>query len=264
MAVIRPTVLNINKPIGWTSRDVLNKLQSIYKFNKFGHAGTLDPLASGVLLVLVGEECKKQEYYMSQSKSYSTRIIFDVFSDTNDLEGPITATCGELTVKSDKFKIKIKEHLNSLIGRFEQQVPYFSAVKINGKELYKSAREGNLIDTLPVKQVELKKFTINNFNFTGSSKTTVPQEHLKKLDMFSDNIETLYKKRLDFYSSNFSYVDLTLDVSKGFYVRSLARDIGKHLGTNALMASLVRSKVGTFNVKDSKDLDYFLQAPDLL
>lgn len=272
MAVIRPTSININKPLGWTSRDVLNKLQSIYKYSKFGHAGTLDPLATGVLIVLVGDECKKQDYYMGQDKTYETRIIFGIKSPTDDLEGPIT-TDTELKINNEELTNKVEAYLKSHVGEFEQAVPYFSAVKINGKEMYKSARNGEPVDTLPVKKVVLNKFSIflakqgsaslRNFQFSKDTKE-IPEDYSKPLNLRSDSIEKDYENRLDYYSNNFPYIDLQLDVSKGFYVRSLARDLGDLLGTCAVMASLVRTRIGTFKIQDSKQLKDFENAPDLV
>lgn len=262
MAVIRPTSININKPIGWTSRDVLNKLQSIYSYSKFGHAGTLDPLATGVLLVLVGDECKKQDYYMGQDKTYKTRIIFGIKSPTDDLEGPIISNT-ELKITSEKFKNNVEEYLKSHVGEFEQAVPYFSAVKINGKEMYKSARSEEPVDSLPVKDVKLNSYHILNYNFQPIT-SKASKANSQKLDLRSDNIEKDYQNRLDYYSNNFPYIDLELDVSKGFYVRSLARDLGELLETNAVMASLVRTRVGTFKIEDSKTLKDFESAPDLV
>lgn len=275
MAVIRPTVLNINKPIGWTSRDVLNKLQSIYNYSKFGHAGTLDPLATGVLIVLVGDECKKQDYYMGQDKTYETRIVFGISSPTNDLEGPII-TGAELKISNEQLIIKIKKYLNDQIGEFEQAVPYFSAVKINGKEMYKSARNQELIDNLPVKKVCLNKFTIftakvdyaalrkSRFSNKPKNLVHIPESFTKPLELRSNTIEKDYKSRLKYYSKNFPFIDLVLDVSKGFYVRSLARDLGEILGTSAVMASLTRTRVGTIKIANSKTLKDFESAPDLV
>lgn len=271
MAVIRPTSLNINKPIGWTSRDVLNKLQSIYNYSKFGHAGTLDPLATGVLIVLVGDECKKQDYYMGQDKTYETRIVFGIKSPTDDLEGPITADVG-LKINNEQLTNKVEEYLKNHVGEFEQAVPYFSAVKISGKEMYKSARSEEPVDSLPVKEVKLNSYQVltfpdklghSNFQFSKYTKE-IPEDYSKPLNLRSDTIEKDYEDRLKFYSENFPYTDLQLDVSKGFYVRSLARDLGELLGTSAVMASLVRTRVGTFKVENSKTLKDFEAAPDLV
>lgn len=269
MAVIRSTSLNINKPIGWTSRDVLNKLQSIYNYRKFGHAGTLDPLATGVLIVLVGDECKKQDYYMGQDKTYKTRIVFGISSPTDDLEGPITPGA-KLKINNEQLIVKVKKYLNDYIGKFKQAVPYFSAVKINGKEMYKSARNQELIDSLPVKEVCLNKFTILPKKHNPAtlkkfkSPTPIKESFARPLDLRSGTIEKDYESRLKYYSENFPFIDLVLDVSKGFYVRSLARDLGKFLGTSAVMASLTRTRVGTIKIVNSKTLKEFESAPDLV
>jgi len=255
MPIIRPCILNINKPIGWTSRDILNKLQSLYGLKKFGHAGTLDPLASGVLIVLASDMTKKQDYFMTLEKVYKTRIYFGIDSPTKDLEGPFT-------LDKNMFKLSIYEqqvtlYLESLIGVHEQMVPFYSAVKVNGKELYKHARTGADAPSLPIKEVELKKFIINDAHL--AIKDAVPKDITEML-----NTETDYAKKLELINKNFPFVELTLTTSKGFYVRALARDMGAKFGTKAVMGSLIRESVGDYKVGDSLDISYFEDTPDLV
>lgn len=272
MAIIRPSILNINKPVGLTSRDVLNRLQRIYNYNHFGHAGTLDPLASGVLIVLVSEATKKQDYFMLLKKTYKTRIFFGVTSPTYDLEGPYTIN-PNLEIFETELKTKVEEYLNSILGKFNQVVPIYSSKKLNGKELYTYARKGKDVGELPAKEVELKSFKIDLLKIDSLAKESSLREALKKDFSFSLNVHNIdanttlseeYKKRFEFFSSNFPFVDITLKTGKGFYVRSLANDLGNFLGCGALMGSLERSAIGDYKIEDSKKLEDFELAPDLI
>ena len=266
MTVIKSCVLNINKPLGWTSRDVLNKLQKIYGYHRFGHAGTLDPLASGVMLVLVSDETKKQSYYMKLEKDYKCRIFFGVCSPTLDLEGPFEFVSSPF-IKDSSLRQKVEEFLEKHKGLHEQTVPFFSAAKVGGKELYKHARTGNVLIDLPVKKVELKKYSVLDFVLNVSSNFDLIKNELKNekgLLPKDKEIAEKYYKRLDFFNKNFSYVDLQVSVGSGYYVRSLARDLGEYLETKAILGSLVRSRVGDFRLEDSKSIDSFEDKPDLI
>lgn len=255
MPIIRPCILNINKPLGWTSRDVLNKLQGLYNFKKFGHAGTLDPLATGVLIVLAADMTKKQDYFMGLDKIYRTKIFFGLNSPTNDLEGPFDIDENFENIELSEEEIAM--YLESILGVVEQKVPFYSAVKVDGKELYKHARTGQDIKKLPVKEVELKTFSILNSQFSKTEE--VPKNIVEKL-----NEEKEYSNKLKLIEKYFPSIELTLTTGKGFYVRSLARDLGKTFKTKAVMGSLIRQAVGEYKVEDAKDLSYFEDAPDLV
>lgn len=263
MPIVRPVVLNINKPLGWTSRDVLNKLQSLYSFKHFGHAGTLDPLATGVLIVLVSNATKNQDYYLAKNKQYKTRIFLGATSHTCDLEGPFTLQkpVTALYKNKEELQTKINEYLQNHIGLFSQTVPYFSSTKVNGKELYAYARSGQKVNNLPIKDVELLSYAIDSVNYNTKASDPLPSN---PLNIRSKQIVEDYNNLLTYFSNNFSYVDLTLTTGKGFYVRSLALDIGDYLGVGGIMGSLVRSKLGDFSVEDARSMDYFNTLPDLI
>lgn len=202
-------VLLIDKPIGWSSHDIVAKVRSQLKSfgvikPKVGHAGTLDPLASGLLIVLVGRECKNQDKYMKLDKTYKVELKLGESSTTDDAEGELT----KISVKqpeADSLKIVI----NSFIGNIEQTPPIYSAIKVDGKRAYKLAREGK---TPELKSRTIKIYSINNL---------------------------LYK-----YPS----VNFITEVSSGTYIRSLVRDIGNKLGTGAYMTSLKRLSIGEFHL----------------
>lgn len=201
----------INKPTNMTSRDVVNVLCKKLNTKSIGHIGTLDPLATGVLVCLIGKYTKLTNIMMNHDKEYIASFKLGVLTDTLDITGSI--------INEEPYQLdesKIKEVLNSFIGTYNQEVPIYSAVKINGKKLYEYARNNE--------QVKLPKREVTIYS----------------LDLLSieDNIITIKTK-----------------VSKGTYMRSLIRDIGLKLNTNATMTALNRTKLGNFNIDDANNLD---------
>lgn len=219
-------IINVYKPKGWTSNDVVQKIKRVCGFKKVGHAGTLDPLAEGVLLVLTDEDTKKQNYFMNLKKEYFVELALGVVSDSHDLGTPV-----KLANIEKAFKISLNELnlvLRKYLGSFEQKVPAFSAVQKDGVRLYKLARSQKALD-LPSKKVELFSYEIVNF---GS--TTI-------VGGFSCPV-----------------AKIKIECSKGFYVRSLVRDIGNDLGCGAVVVRLIRTKVGNNTVDRSVSLEKFL------
>lgn len=133
-------ILNVYKPTGWTSFDVVAKARGILKERKIGHAGTLDPLAEGVLILLTGNDTKKQQEIMKQRKQYKAKIAFGAFSTTFDLE----QTPRVFPLDRKNLEERVKQALPSFIGEIEQTIPPFSAKKVAGKRMYETARKGNI------------------------------------------------------------------------------------------------------------------------
>ena len=201
----------INKPTNMTSRDVVNILCKKLQTKSIGHIGTLDPIATGVLVCLIGKYTKLTNILMNHDKEYIASFKLGLLTDTLDITGKI--------LKEDSYNINkeiVERVLNSFIGTYNQEVPIYSAVKINGKKLYEYARQNEQID-LPKREVIIYS-----------------------LDLLSieDGIITIKTK-----------------VSKGTYIRSLIRDIGIKLETNATMTSLKRTKLGNFNLEDAYSLE---------
>lgn len=207
-------VLLINKEEGLTSRDVVNKVCHLFSTKKVGHTGTLDPLAKGVLVVTVGKYTKLNQDLTSTYKEYVATMKLGIKTDTLDITGTILK---EEDVHIDENKII--EVINSFKGVYEQEVPIYSSVKVNGKKLYEYARNNEKID-LPKREVDIKNIEVLDIN---------------------DNIITF--KTL---------------VSKGTYIRSLIRDIGVSLNTCATMTDLIRTKQGRFNIEDTYTIDEVL------
>lgn len=209
-------ILVINKPYGYTSRDIVNIVSKKFNTKKIGHTGTLDPIATGVLVLPIGNALKIAELLTSETKSYIARVILGYETDMLDVTGT--------EIKRNKpscSKEQIEDVLKSFIGKSNQQVPIYSAVKVDGKKLYEYARQGIEI-TPPTKEIEI-------YNL----------ELISDIDYLEDTIEFTMK----------------CEVSKGTYIRSLIRDIAYKLGTYGTMKELTRTGQGIFSLDDSYTLD---------
>ncbi|TDI94367.1 MAG: tRNA pseudouridine(55) synthase TruB [Caldithrix sp.] len=152
-------ILNINKPVGWTSFDVVKKIRGQLKIKKVGHAGTLDPFATGVLLVCTGRATKKVEELMNLKKEYIARIEFGKNTDSYDLTGTVLSEKDASNVTLDR----ICQHIEKFKGDVEQIPPMYSAVKVNGERLYKVARRGEVVERKP-RKVTIYQMDILDFN----------------------------------------------------------------------------------------------------
>ena len=209
-------VLIVNKPKGLTSRDVVNIICKKFNTKKVGHTGTLDPIAEGVLVIPIGRALKISELLTSEKKEYIAKVILGYETDMLDITGKeIKRNIPSCT------KEEIIEVLNSFIGKYNQQVPMYSAVKVGGKKLYEYAREGTEV-TPPSKKVEIFS-----------------------LELISDII----------YMEETIEFSIKCEVSKGTYIRSLIRDIAYKLNTYATMKELIRTKQGPFSLEESYTLE---------
>ena len=209
-------ILIIDKPKGITSRDVVNNVVKRFNTKKVGHTGTLDPIATGVLVVCVGSATKLVDELTSHDKEYIASVELGALTDTLDNTGKILNE-----EKCIKTKEEIIDALNSFKGKYMQEVPIYSAVKINGKKLYEYARE-NIDIELPKREVKISN-----------------------IELVSD-IE---------YKDDKTYFSFKCSVSKGTYIRSLIRDIAHKLNTVGIMTDLRRIRQGKFDIKDSVTID---------
>jgi len=206
-------ILLIDKPKGITSRDVVNQSCKLLKTKKVGHTGTLDPIATGVLVLCVGKYTKLVDLITNYEKEYISTAKLGIETDTLDITGNV--------IREEKIvmnKSQILRVLNSFKGKYMQEVPNYSAVKINGKKLYEYARNNEEIE-LPKREVEIKNIELLEYN--------------------EDNSEIKFK----------------VLVSKGTYIRSLIRDIGIKLNVPITMSELRRTKQGKFNIEDCFKID---------
>lgn len=210
-------ILIINKDKNMTSRDVVNVCCDKLKTRHIGHTGTLDPIATGVLVLGVNDGCKIIELLISNIKTYKAEVIVGVETDTLDVTGEVIKT-----YNVDRLDNKlVKEVLNSFIGKYMQEVPKYSAIHVNGKRLHEYARN-NIDVVLPKREVEILA-----------------------LDYLND-----LKKENGYYT--FSFI---VTVSKGTYIRSLIRDIGVKLGYPCTMKNLDRIRQGIFSLDQAISLD---------
>ena len=209
-------ILIINKDLGYTSRDVVNIVSKELGTKKVGHTGTLDPMASGVLVLCIGNALKLCEILTNHDKEYIAGVTLGIETDTLDMEGTILST-----ENVDIDKDKIIEVVDSFKGSYLQEVPKYSAVKVNGKKLYEYARK-NIDVKLPSKIV-----------------------NISEIEIIDDVV----------YEDGKIYFKIKTTVSKGTYIRSLVRDIGAKLGVPAVMNSLIRTRLGDFNIKEAYSLE---------
>ncbi len=210
----------INKPKDITSRDVVNKISKIYGTKKVGHSGTLDPLATGVLVITLNRYTKLNEILASKEKEYIAEVTLGIKTDTLDITGKILEEKEEKIDKESLLKV-----LKSFEKTYDQKVPLYSAVKIDGKKLYEYARKGEKVD-VPTKTVTIKKIEL-----------------------------------LEFKENKFTFKAL---VTKGTYIRSLINDILKELNVIGTMSNLQRTKQGIFKIEDCLNLEEITKDTKLL
>lgn len=225
-------ILNVYKPKGWTSFDVVAKLKGILKTKKVGHAGTLDPLAEGVLIVLTDNDTKKQAEIMSQKKEYVAEVSFGVTSPTYDLEFPVSTTdLPHKDVNLDFLKQNLPCALAGFEGEQDQKAPAFSAKKVNGTPLYKKARANTVVNSeIPVKRIHI--YNINIQAYSLKEVITVTGKYVK--------VPT---------------ATIFVQCSSGTYIRSLAHDLGEKLECGGVMSSLIRTRVGEYDISQSKKIE---------
>ncbi|MCX6190162.1 MAG: tRNA pseudouridine(55) synthase TruB [Bacteroidetes bacterium] len=224
-------VLLIDKPIGWTSFDVVNKIRNAIRnflreqetpgHNnsgkiKVGHAGTLDPLATGLLIVCTGKFTKRIDEFMAQEKEYTGEFTFGASTPTYDAEMPADATfaCDNLSEE------KIIKATESFVGTIQQIPPMYSAIKQEGKKLYELARKGVSVELKP-REVFVKEFELSNFE--------LPK------------------------------VNFRIVCSKGTYIRSIAHDLGKAVDNGAYLSSLRRTRIGDHKIEDALQVMEFVE-----
>ena len=204
-------VFLIDKPFEWTSFDVVRKVRNALKIKKVGHAGTLDPLATGLLIVCAGKMTKQIDSFMGQEKEYTGTFVIGATTDSFDLEQPIfpVADPGHITLEN------VKEAVAELTGDILQVPPMHSAIKVDGKRVYESARKGKVVKMDP------RPVTVSQFEITK----------------FENPV-----------------VEFRIVCSKGTYIRSLARDLGEKLKVGAYMSSLCRTRIGNFKLSEAHEL----------
>lgn len=211
-------ILNIYKPSGMTSHDVIYKLRKILGIKKLGHTGTLDPLATGVLPICIGKATRVCEYLDADFKKYRCTMVLGIETDTQDVTGEILRTADTSDIRPED----VYKAFEGFRGWIDQKPPMYSAVRVKGRRLYEYARAGE--------EVEVKT---------------------RKIFIRSLEIEAI-----DFaHDSNSKKVTFTVECSKGTYIRTICQDAGAALGCGASLESLERLASGRFTVEDAVTLD---------
>ena len=208
-------VLIVNKPAGWTSHDVVAKARGILRTKKIGHSGTLDPPATGVLLLCVGRATRISDYLAAGEKEYLARAVFGEATDTQDAEGKVVSEADA----SGLTKEALESALSEFRGKIKQIPPMVSAVHHEGRRLYELARKNQVVEREP------------------------------------RDVEVYELELLDFQPGERAKATLRAVTSKGTYVRTICHDLGERLGIGAHLAELIRLRVGRFRVKDAIALE---------
>lgn len=209
-------ILLIDKPAGITSFGVVGRVrwvlsQKIGKKIKVGHTGTLDPFATGLMILVVGEYCKRAGEFSKLDKSYEATLVLGKTSSTGDPEGEIT----EVSDRRPSLQ-ELEDTVQQFKGEIIQTPPIYSAIKIGGQRAYKLAREGKKVE-MPTRTVKIYDIKVTDYAYPN--------------------------------------VNIVCDVGSGTYIRTLGEDIGKMLGVGAYTTALRRTKVGSYSIENSQNLD---------
>lgn len=222
-----------------------------YKDEKMTYAGRLDPLAEGLLLVLVGEECKNKEKYLVLDKEYELDILLGFSTDTYDILGKVTEVFNKtfvIPVKTD-----IQNIMNSFVGKFFQKYPLYSSKTLNGKHLFEYAKEGSLdSEEIPEKEVEIKKIEI--LDYKKIEKTDFERKIEDSIlsvsgDFRQDDILKSWKESLVASSlDEYGIISIKVVCTSGTYMRSLANSFGLKIKIPSLAFRIKRNKIGDFKL----------------
>ncbi len=210
-------IINLLKPAGMTSHDCVNHIRRLTGVKRIGHAGTLDPMATGVLVICIGKATRIIEYLEEDNKQYLGEMLLGITTDTQDIWGNILDS-PENAKKIPQNTVEIQEIFRGFEGTIQQEVPGYSAVRINGKRLYEYSRSGERVER-PRRAVRIYRFEVIGYN----------REEAR--------------------------VRFLVDCSKGTYVRTLCHDAGCRLETGAAMSFLLRTGSGFFRSSESVTLE---------
>jgi tRNA pseudouridine55 synthase len=207
----------LNKPKEWSSFDVVKKIRNAGRFKKIGHAGTLDPLATGILILCVGKYTKKIDYFQSLPKTYTGKLVLGKTTPSIDLE---TAFDGDFPVEHIDASL-LEEVRQTFLGTIQQVPPIYSAIKLNGQRLFTHARNGVNAKDLAIKIREVEVY------------------------------------RMDIDITHFPEISFEIECSKGTYIRSIVRDFGLKCQSGAYMSELVRTKIGDWGLDKAQEVATF-------
>jgi len=227
--VVQSALLLIDKPAGFTSHDVVAKCRKILGTRKIGHAGTLDPMATGLLVLGVEAGTKLLTFIVGNDKTYKATIRLGQSTVTDDAEGEVIGRANEKDL-AEISEAQIIETLKNFLGKIQQVPSSVSAIKVSGERAYDLVRAGAEV-SLKSREVEISEFSL-----------------IAPIRKTMDHID----------------FDVTVDCSSGTYIRALARDIGKQLGVGGHLTALRRTRIGKFDVSDSQNFEEISVAPKFL
>jgi tRNA pseudouridine55 synthase len=245
-------VLVIDKPAGWTSHDVVAKVRTVLGVRKAGHTGTLDPSATGVLLICLGKATRVAEYLINSDKAYRAVLRLGVATDTQDATGAVIARReGPLPDES-----VIRKAMARFVGYQQQVPPMYSAVKVKGVPLYKSARAGRIVPREP-RVCLVRSLEILSILPTTATDATARVPVALENATGDGPPPTIVGVGGALSAGPLSTLDVTFDVvcAKGTYIRTLCADIGEALGIGGHLAFLQRRRVGRFDIAEALSLD---------
>ena len=205
-------MLLVDKPKGWTSFDVVNKIRHLFEVRRVGHAGSLDPMATGLLIVCTGKSTKEIDRYMCLEKEYEGDMLLGGRTESYDAETPVVEQRSTEEITAER----VRDVMGRFVGKQQQIPPMWSAVKVQGRPLYKYARRGVEVERRP-REVEIVQL--------APTRVAVPE------------------------------VGFTVTCTKGTYVRTLVHDIGAALGCGAYLTSLRRTRIGPYRLEEAATLD---------
>jgi len=223
-----PGILLVDKPQGITSHDVVARARRALGTRKIGHAGTLDPMATGLLVLGVEGATRLLTFVVGLDKTYRATIRLGVATDTDDADGQTVATVDASSVDS----ARIVEHIAQLTGRISQVPSTYSAIKVDGRRAYDLARAGEDV------QLKAREVTVSRFDVRAEHRATTGPVPAGVVDL-----------------------DVVVDCSSGTYIRSLARDLGAALGVGGHLTALRRTRIGPFDVAQAAAVDGIADAP---
>jgi tRNA pseudouridine55 synthase len=214
----------VDKPVGWTSHDVVGRMRRLAHTRKVGHAGTLDPMATGVLVLAVGSATRLLHHLTLTDKAYLATIRLGASTVTDDAEGEITSTASAAEVT----EAAVLAAIEPLTGAIMQRPSAVSAIKVDGQRAYKRVRDGEAVE------LDARPVTVSRFDVTGLVRP----------------------------SADLLDVDVAVDVTSGTYVRALARDLGSALGVGGHLTALRRTRVGPFDLGQARTLEQLAELDD--
>ena len=253
-----PEILLIDKPAGMTSFDVIRQLRRAYgathagaKAPKMGHAGTLDPLATGLMIIGVGAGTKKLQDYIKLDKEYVAEVLLGERRTTGDMEGEVTDE-KEVVEEVEILRSKISTILSEITGTLTLPVSAYSAIKKDGVPMYKRARaaekKGEEVTEVPVR--EMKVYEAELLDVRGGDGRAVATNTND-----TNKIKTSYHTINRMIGSGRVIVEVRFRVGSGTYIRSLGEELGRRLGYPACLYSLRRTKVGDFDIKNAQQIE---------